>query len=151
MGKKSRMRRERRKRREKMAPMVEKWSQIPEGALSGPCREPSCTLPHCMDPWATVVTLRNEQHDGPLVMVCYSVGLPDGSDERRLRVNGEDIAVIPKGKLFRTDPAAHKAATNQLIELMHDRFGAGAPLALVQHLAKGRDLNQTHHGRKAEA
>lgn len=104
-----------------------------------------------MDPWVTVLELRNAKHSGPLVMVCYSVDLPSGDDERRLRVNGEDLAVIPKGKLFRADPVAHQEATHRLIDLMHDRFGAGAPMALMQHLARGKELTQSHHGRRGEA
>lgn len=147
MGKQSRMKKERKAQREEMRPHVEEWSKIPEEAERGPCTSPTCTLPRCLDPWATVVDLHNKDYDGPIVMVCYSVYTTPEETERRLRVNGEEIAIIPKGKLAREDPEAHQVATQKLLAVMGERYGAGAALAVVQHLSRGAALYQQHSKR----
>jgi hypothetical protein len=77
-------------------------------------------------------------------MLCYSLESSDGGIERLLRINGEDLIVVSKGKLFREDPVKYQAETTKLLELVGDRYGAGAALAVAQHLQRGAILNQRH-------
>jgi hypothetical protein len=141
VGKQARIKAERKARREArqqtQGPTVERWAQIPDEAISGPCRKPDCTLVHCTDPWSTTVKLTNKQYEGPLVLVCYGTFRENGEGvDVHLRVNGEGLGVLPPAELAYKDPASHQAVTQNLGAELGRRFGAGATAAFVQHLAQ---------------
>ena len=138
MGKQSRLKRERKARRKEQKPQIEAWSQIPDDAERGPCRKPGCALAHCLDPWVTQVELTNKVYEGPLVMVCYSRFPTEDSIQHQsfLCINGEEISAIATADLARRDPATYNQAVKTLLDTVSARYGAGAGLAVVQHLSQ---------------
>lgn len=66
--------------------MVE-WSKIPVGARRGPCPNPACTVPRCLDPFVTVSELEGDPYTGPLVALSYS----NADGRTMLRLNGDRV------------------------------------------------------------
>lgn len=149
MGKQSRIKRERKARREQERPQVKAWAQVPAEAESGPCRKPDCTLAHCLDPWVSHVKLTNKAYEGPLVMVCYSrFPADDVPHQFYLRINGEEVAAVPTAELARRDPEAYHRAVTSLLEAVGKLYGAGASVAAIQHLAQSP---QSHERQQKDA
>jgi hypothetical protein len=134
--------RERKARRERLRRQAKEWAKIPEEAARGPCENPDCTLPRCIDPWASEYKLYNADYSGTLVLVCYCLRTEDGRTERHLRINGEDMGIVPKGKLFHEDPKKHQAQVEALVDRVMAKFGSGAQIAVAQHFDNGRHLYQ---------
>lgn len=141
MGKQSRLKQERKHRREEQRPQVEAWSQIPADARRGPCPNPDCAVARCLDPWVTVVELTNSSYEGPLVILCWSKPRDDVQIQKLLRINGEDIAEIPTPTL---PPEVYDAQQNDLTRAVTSRYGAGALLAVARHLAAGAAVREVN-------
>lgn len=125
MGKQSRLKAERRARRESYKERVEAWSKIPVDALSGSCRDPACQLPSCLDPHVTVAEIEGADYSGPLVVVTYT----SEDHTTRVRINGDKRFTVPH---VDAPPDEMDAWRDGIIE----RFGTLAFDAVMDHFQR---------------